>query len=571
VTESRLYQLPEGVPAEPLLAATPNQVPAAISVAGVGKSFVIPEERYTSFKNRAVDLFRPQHHRTIEALRDVSFEIGRGEFLGVVGPNGSGKSTLLKCIAGIHSVDSGSITVSGRLSPFIEMGVGFKDELSARQNVVLNGTLLGLSTEQINERMDAIIAFADLDGFDEMDLKDLSSGMRVRLAFSLAIQVDADILLLDEALAVGDKAFSEKCFHEFEVFKNEGRTVLLVTHGMDTVREFCDRAVLLDAGRIGSIGDPAGVADAYDDLNARLGVEREEAQARRAKNGLPHRRRGRAFAGSAPPTSYTPSAFGDDPRRFAHITATLAKTEFKLHYRGSVLGYLWSIMQPLLLFAVIYEVASKIIGIRGIENYPLYVLSAIVLWTYFAEATSGSITSLVRNRGLLGKMRFPSLAIPLSVSLKSLFIFGMNSLVVVTFAIATGVEPRLSWLEVPLLVLLLAVLTTGLTMLLSSLYVRYRDIEQIWPVVLRALFFATPIFYAATHYPDSIRQVAAMTPLVMILSETRHAFIDPNAPSAAALAGGTARLLVPIGISAAILGLGLLTFNRHASSIADQI
>ena len=570
MTDSRAYPVPESATAAPELTAAARPGPAAVSVEGLSKSFLIPDERYTSFKSRAVDLFRPQHRRTLHALEGVSFEIDRGEFFGIVGPNGSGKSTLLKCIAGIYAGDSGSVTVSGRLSPFLEMGVGFENELTARENVVINGTLLGLSPEQIRERMDAIIAFADLEEFADLNLKNFSSGMRVRLAFSLAIQVDADILLLDEVLAVGDEAFTKKCFEEFRVFQEEGRTVLFVTHSMSTVTQFCDRALLLDAGRVAREGDPGWVAEGYSEVNARLAKQREQAQARSQADRIP-RRRGRAFSGLTRPTTYKPSAFGDDRRRFAHITATLAKNQFKLHYRGSVLGFLWSVMQPLLLFAVIYAVFSGIVGIGGIEGYPLYVLSATVLWTYFSETTIGGVTSVVRGERLLRKMRFPPLALPLSVSLKAFFNLGMNSLVVVGFAVATGVLPRLSWLEMPLLAALLVAFTTGVTLLLSSLYVRYRDTAQIWSVVQRALFFGTPIFYVATQYPESIREVAAMTPLVMIFSETRHAFIDPGAPSAAALAGGTLWLLVPVAISAAILGLGLLAYKRDALRIAERL
>jgi ABC-type polysaccharide/polyol phosphate transport system ATPase subunit/ABC-type polysaccharide/polyol phosphate export permease len=546
-------------------------VPAAVSVEDVHKTFLIPHERHTSFKSRAVELFRPEPHSTLHALRGVSFEVERGEFFGLVGPNGSGKSTLLKCVAGIYGSDSGSVSVTGRLSPFLEMGIGFKDELTARENVVLNGTLLGLSPEQVRQRMDAIIAFADLEEFADLNLKNLSSGMRVRLAFSLAIQVDADILLLDEVLAVGDEAFMQKCFEQLRLFKEEGRTVLLVTHSMASLDRFCDRALLLDAGRVARVGDPAWVAEGYSELNARLATEREAAQARRGTARIPHHRRGKAFAAAGGPTTYKPSAFGNDLWWFGRVTATLAKTEFKLHYRGSVLGYLWSVLQPVMLFGVLYVVFSSVVGLGEIKGYPQYVLSAVVLWTYFSETTSGGVRSLVRGEGLLRKMRFPPLAIPLSVSLKALFNLGMNTLAVVGFAVASGVRPRLSWLELPLLVVLLAALTTGLTMLLASLYVRYRDTEQMWRVIERVLFFGSPIFYPATQYPETIQEIAAMTPLVMILTEMRHAFIDASAPSAATLAGGVPQLLVPIVTCAGVFALGVLVFNRQAPRIAERL
>ena len=363
--ESRTYRLPAEA------GAVAGPVPAAISVENVKKTFIIPDERYTSFKSRAVALFRPQGHRTLEALDELSFEVQRGEFFGVVGPNGSGKSTLLRCIAGIYGTDAGYVAVTGRLSPFLEMGVGFKEEFTARENVVLNGTLLGLSPAQIRERMDGIIAFADLEQFADMNLKNFSSGMRVRLAFSLAIQVDADILLLDEVFAVGDEAFMQKCFEQFRLLKEEGRTVVLVTHRMSQISRFCDRALLLDSGRIAMLGDPAAVANGYSELNARLAVEREQAQARRDRGQIRHLpRRGIAFAGSGRRTTYSPSAFGDDLRELARVTATLAKAEFKLHYRQSVLGYLWSVMYPLMLFGVLYLVFSGIVGVGRAQPLP---------------------------------------------------------------------------------------------------------------------------------------------------------------------------------------------------------
>jgi ABC-type polysaccharide/polyol phosphate transport system ATPase subunit/ABC-type polysaccharide/polyol phosphate export permease len=543
-----------------------------VSVEDVEKTFLIPHERYTSFKRRAVEMWRPQRYSTLRALDRVSFEVGQGEFFGVVGPNGSGKSTLLKCIAGIYRSDSGSVRVAGLLSPFLEMGVGFDEELTARENIAVSGTLLGLSQTQIRERMEAIIAFADLEEFADLNLKNFSSGMRVRLAFSLAIQVNADILLLDEVLAVGDEAFKQKCYEEFQLFKEEGRTVLLVTHTMSTISRFCDRALLLDSGRVVSSGDPDRVAEDYQELNARLAREREEANRRReAERSLARTpRRGRAFTSAGPPRAHKPSPTGGDLGRFVRITATLAKSDFKLQYQGSVLGYLWSLLQPLMLFAVLYGVFAGL-RVGSIQRYALYVLSGVVLWTFFAEATNRGVGSLVRAKGMLRKLRFPPLAIPLSVSLKALFNLVVNMLLVAVFALASGVSPRLSWLEVPLLLMILAALTTGVLLLLSDLYVRYRDTEPIWKVVERVLFFASPIFYAATQYPDQIRELAAMTPLVMILSEMRHAFIDPSAPSAAALAGGTVRLLVPLGITAGILALGLLTFNRHAPRVAEQL
>jgi ABC-type polysaccharide/polyol phosphate transport system ATPase subunit/SAM-dependent methyltransferase len=197
------------------------------------------------------------------ALQDVSFAIKRGEFFGVIGRNGSGKSTLLKILAGIYRADRGSVELSGKLSPFIELGVGFNPDLNARDNVRINGTLLGLSPRNLARRFDEIIAFAELERFVDQSLKNYSSGMQLRLAYAIAIQVPFDVLLLDEVLAVGDQNFQEKCFETFERMREEGKTVVLVTHGLDSVVRFCDRALLLRDGTVQKVGTPQDVIDLY--------------------------------------------------------------------------------------------------------------------------------------------------------------------------------------------------------------------------------------------------------------------------------------------------------------------
>ena len=200
---------------------------------------------------------------------DVSLDIAPGEFFGIVGRNGSGKSTLLKCIAGIYEIDSGEIAINGRLSPFIELGVGFNMDLTARDNVIINAIMLGLSRKEARERFDDIIAFAELEEFVDLKLKNYSSGMYVRLAFATAVQVDADILLIDEVLAVGDAAFQQKCFDELTRLQQAGRTMVFVTHDMGAVERFCDRAMLLERGAVVDIGDPASIARQYNQHNFR--------------------------------------------------------------------------------------------------------------------------------------------------------------------------------------------------------------------------------------------------------------------------------------------------------------
>jgi ABC-type polysaccharide/polyol phosphate transport system ATPase subunit len=241
--------------------------PPAVVVDGISKTFRIPREQVHTLKERALHPFRRSGHDELRALRDVSFAVEPGEFFGIAGRNGSGKSTLLKCLAGIYRADQGRIFVNGRLSTFIELGVGFNPDLAARDNVLLNATMLGLSPREAARRYDSIIDFAELHEFEDLKLKNYSSGMMVRLAFSVMIQVDADILLVDEVLAVGDAAFQQKCFDEFGRIRRSGATVLLVTHDMNAVRRFCDRALLLHKGNLAATGDPEAVGNRYLALN----------------------------------------------------------------------------------------------------------------------------------------------------------------------------------------------------------------------------------------------------------------------------------------------------------------
>ena len=245
----------------------------AVSVRGLSKSFRIPHLQYHTLKERVLHPLKFNAFDVLQAVDDVSFEVAGGEFFGIVGRNGSGKSTLLKCLAGIYSVDTGQVDVSGRLSPFIELGVGFNLDLTARDNVVINAIMLGLSRRKAQWRFDEIIEFAELRDYLDLKLKNYSSGMLVRLAFSVAIRVDADVLLIDEVLAVGDAAFQQKCFDAFTRLRREGRAILFVTHDMSSVERFCDRAMLLERGRMIEIGEPEIVTRRYNDVNfARLAV-----------------------------------------------------------------------------------------------------------------------------------------------------------------------------------------------------------------------------------------------------------------------------------------------------------
>lgn len=238
----------------------------AIVVKNLSKSFRLPTEQAFGLKQAIFNRLRGiKGYKEQKVLNNINFTIRQGEFVGIVGRNGSGKSTLLKILAGIYYPEKGDITINGNLVPFIELGVGFNPELTGRENVYLNGALLGFSNEEVEKMYDDIWEFAELQDFQDQKLKNYSSGMQVRLAFSIAIRAKGDILLLDEVLAVGDAAFQQKC-NEYFASLHGNQTVILVTHSMENVRKFCDRAILIEKGKIKLDGDPNTVADAYISL-----------------------------------------------------------------------------------------------------------------------------------------------------------------------------------------------------------------------------------------------------------------------------------------------------------------
>lgn len=250
----------------------------AIQVSHISKSFRVPHEKHDSLKDKAVHVFGPRKFTKFKALENIDFEIQKGEFFGIVGKNGSGKSTLLKILANIYQPTGGKIRINGTLAPFIELGVGFNPELTGRENVFLSGAILGLSKKKIESLYDAIVAFAELEEFMDQKLKNYSSGMQVRLAFSIAIRAESDILLIDEVLAVGDTAFQSKCFDEFDNFRTQNKTIVLVTHDMDSVQRFCDRAALINDSHIVEIGRPEKITKHYNKLNNQSIGENLESQ-----------------------------------------------------------------------------------------------------------------------------------------------------------------------------------------------------------------------------------------------------------------------------------------------------
>jgi len=254
------------------------------------------------------------------------------------------------------------------------------------------------------------------------------------------------------------------------------------------------------------------------------------------------------------------------------LARTLAAADFKVKYLDAKLSYLWVVMGPLALFGILYFVFTQVGSFdEGVEHYPLYLLSAIVLWMYFADATSRAVTSLVQNEPLLRRLPFPLLAVPLSVVTMALVDLCMSGLAVLAFTLTAGVTPRVTWLEVIPLLGFLTLFVLGVAMLLSALFVRYRDTDHVWALLRQALFYASPILYVVTTVPDQLRSFALANPLAAVFTQYRHAVIDPDAPSYVAASGGGARALIPVAIVVAVFGAGLWVFSRESPTVAENL
>jgi ABC-2 type transport system permease protein len=274
-----------------------------------------------------------------------------------------------------------------------------------------------------------------------------------------------------------------------------------------------------------------------------------------------------------PPKIAGPSALGGDLRRFIFLSVTLAVTDFKLRFFGSLLGYLWQLFRPLLLFGVLYVVFTEFVRIgEPVPHYPVVLLANIVLFQYFAEA-SGAVTSIVDRENLIRKIQFPRLAVVVANVLTATFNMLLNMIVVLSLAVASGVSVRLSWLELPVLLACLAVLSSGIAMLLSALYVKYRDVKPIWEVFLQVFFYGTPVIYAieTIQLSEPLKHAVMSNPLAAILQQTRHAVIDAGAPGAATAVGSWWGLLIPVGITAVVLLAGCVVFKRAAPDLAERL
>jgi ABC-type polysaccharide/polyol phosphate transport system ATPase subunit/ABC-type polysaccharide/polyol phosphate export permease len=657
----------------------------AVRVRRLSKRFKLPRHRAWTLKERMRHPVKSLGYDRLEALRDVTFDVAPGEFFAIIGRNGSGKSTLLRCIAGIHPPDAGDVHVNARIAPFIELGVGFNPQLPAPDNVTVAGTLMGLRPAEARRRLPRVIEFAELEEFVDMPLANYSSGMQVRLAFSTSFQVDAEVLLFDEVLAVGDAMFQRKCLDTFARLIAAGHTIVYVSHSLETIRQFADRALLLERGRMVKMGEPDAVIAEYErrnrEMERRRGVPAPEPngqaevvdawleseagertsvlsrgehgrfrfilrigrdallpdlgfavrdsegkvvlsetdQWRRSERTVLRAGELQTFAAPfpsrlapgtyeaipllSPPEEAAPveppggrvslrvedreadavrRAFERGPtgppgpgarlRRFADVSLTLSRADFKLRYLDSVIGYAWALAQPLLTFLVLYLIWSKVVRIGGdVQHYPLKLLLAIALFTFFTEATGHALPTLVTKGEMLKKIPFAPLAVPLSSVLTSAFIYGLTLVIVVGMVLALGIDPAWRWLQMIPLVLVLFAFTLGVAMLLSLFYVSIRDVMPIWVVVARLLFFLTPVFYPLEVAPHGLQHVLILNPLALVIEQARHVLIDPSTPTATTVAGGPGWVAVSLSFVVLVLIVGAALFRTQGQRLPERI
>jgi ABC-type polysaccharide/polyol phosphate transport system ATPase subunit/ABC-type polysaccharide/polyol phosphate export permease len=538
---------------------------AVLRVDGLSKSFAIPRHRMWTLKERLKHPITSFGHDRFEALDDVSFEVAPGEFFAVIGRNGGGKSTLLRCIAGIHKPDSGTVEVNASVAPFIELGVGFHPQLAARDNVEVAGTLMGLRPSEARRRFPSVITFAELEEFVDLQLGNYSSGMQVRLAFATSFQVDAELLLFDEVLAVGDEVFRQKSLATFERLIERGHTIIYVSHALDTVKKLADRVLLLDRGKAVALGEPEMVLERYAELGRDYVRERDAMAANRGANLRADELELPDFEGVG--TRRPASGL----RRFADITLMLARADFKLRYLDSIVGYVWSLVQPLLLFLVMLFVWTELFPhTTDVPHYNVILLLGVALFTFFSEATGAALTSLISKGDVLRKIPFPPVALPLSSVLTSFYVYSFTLVIVIGFVLANGITPSFWWLEMVPVLLLLLVFTCGLALLLSFLYVTIRDVEQIWVVVQRMMFFLTPVFFPIEFAPAGLQNILMLNPLAVVTVQARHALIDPAAPTALE-AGGAPIMAGAFAITGAIVAAGLFLYRKRVDQVAERL
>ena len=270
-----------------------------------------------------------------------------------------------------------------------------------------------------------------------------------------------------------------------------------------------------------------------------------------------------------------PSALSGEWRRFVYLTVTLALTDWKLRFFGSVLGYVWSLLRPLMLFGILYLIFSEVVKVgAGVEHYPVVLLTGVVLYSYFSEVTGGAVTSVVDRENLVRKIAFPRMAIPLAVTVVASLNLLLNFVTIAIFMAISGVEPRWTWLLLPIPLIVLVIFATGVAMLVSALYVPFRDVRPIWDVVLQALFYGTPILYPVERliaHSQTLATIAMCNPLAVVVESFRRLLIGPSAPSAAQAIDGTALLLIPLAILVGVTALGFWVFNRMAPHVAEEL
>jgi ABC-2 type transport system permease protein len=350
---------------------------------------------------------------------------------------------------------------------------------------------------------------------------------------------------------------------------------------MGSVEECCDSVLLLDGGQVVDIDTPEAIVPRYEELTRRPAPRSRlepAASGAAARNGRPTLlpalvRRGFAAVGDLMSPVQLPSLLRGDARRFVTVTQMLAVTDFRVKYLGTVLSYAWAYLRPAIFFAVMLFVFGALGRFRhGVAHYPAYLVLGIAFWTFFIQTTTASLYSLTRRAPLLRKLPFPRFAVPLSAVAASAFDLAVNLVVAFCVILLSGVSPRLTWLEALPLIAIVVLLATGMGLLLSATYVRYRDLDQVWSVVGQTIFYLTPVFYVITTLPNPYRRVMILAnPLAAVMTQARHALIDPTAPTAATVAGGYPFALIPVAVVLGLLGVGYALFKRESPKAPEYV
>ena len=504
-----------------------------IIVDHVYKSFDIYMDKANSLKEKMLFWNRNRKEKR-EVLKDINLTIKNGEAVGLIGVNGSGKSTLLKLMTKIIYPNKGKIITNGKLTSLLELGAGFHPDFSGRENIYFNASIFGLTKKQIDSRLDNIIEFSELGAYIDNPVRTYSSGMYMRLAFAVAINVDADILLVDEVLAVGDQHFQEKCIAKMKELKEQGKTMVFVTHSLGTVKDFCNRAIWLNQGEIQMDGEPDPVIDAY------LKATTQNSEERNNQINLVK-----------------------DLYNYRELLKTNIKKDVGGKYKNSVLGVLWSFINPLLQIAV-YALVFQVILKSDIDNYTVYLCCGLIPWQYFSSVVLRGAATIIDNGNIIKKVYFPREILPISVVTSEGVNFLISTIIILGFVIFGGIG--LSWniLWYFLIFIIQFIVSIGVAFIVSSLTVYFRDLQHLLGIFMQLLFYATPIVYAISSVPAGLQWIVKINPMSYLIEGYRAIFYNRTMPDFQGL-------LIALAMGIVLCLIGYFVFKKLEKKFAEEL